>query len=125
VARDMENAFVGLMYPKRQRFIEQLRPHLMDIPLVVGNIQVQDRGGAVEPRATVAAYAGVLRRIRLLVNFPTLSQLLVTKIFEAAACGAGVVTPQLFGAAQANQPLLDGLIWFYHPDRPADLAQLI
>jgi len=60
----------------------------------VGNIQVHDLGG-VRVRETALLYADNLRQIKVFVNLPTLSQLAVTKVYEALACGTFLITPAI------------------------------
>jgi hypothetical protein len=113
-------AFIGLMYPKRVEFLNCLAPHLGDIPLRIGNVQVQDLSG-IRIRETAGLYAANLRSIRIFVNLPTLSQLAVTKVYEVQACGAFLITPAIaemrnFENIQAH---------FYDAARPESLAESI
>jgi hypothetical protein len=115
-----DTAFIGLVYPKRTEFLEKLTPYLRGIKLLVGNIQIHDLGG-VRVRETAALYADNLRQIKVFVNLPTLSQLAVTKVYEALACGTFLITPAIteyrnFENLQAH---------FYDPSKPESLAESI
>ncbi len=115
-----DTAFIGLVYPKRTEFLQKLTPHLHGINLLVGNIQVHDLGG-VRVRETALLYADNLRQIKVFVNLPTLSQLAVTKVYEALACGTFLITPAIteyknFENLQAH---------FYDPNKPEALAESI
>jgi hypothetical protein len=57
-------------------------------------VQVLELGG-VNPRKTAELYAENIRKIKVFVNLPTLSQLAVTKIYEVAACGTPLLTPEV------------------------------
>jgi spore maturation protein CgeB len=108
------------MYPKRAQFLEELAPHLGEIKLVHGNVQVQDLSG-LRIRETAALYADNLRRIKVFVNLPTLCQLAVTKIFEVLACGTFLITPAI--ADQRNFENLQAL--FYNSSRPDQLGERV
>jgi hypothetical protein len=90
--KSIDAAFIGLLYPKRQAFLKELKAQ--GINLVTGNVQVLELGG-INPRETAELYAENLRKIKVFVNLPTLSQLAVTKIYEALACGTPVLTPKI------------------------------
>jgi hypothetical protein len=120
VPKEFEAAFIGLMYPKRTRFMDALAPHLGDLKIRHCNIQVTDLGG-VRVRDTAALYAENLRRIKVFVNLPTLCQLAVTKVYEVLACGTFLITPAIaedrnFEHVQAH---------FYVCDRPDQLGESI
>ncbi len=120
VRKDFDTAFVGLIYPKRKQFLDQLIPHLGGIRLLCGNIQVQDLGG-LRVRETAALYAENLRRIKVFVNLPTLCQLAVTKVYEVLACGTFLITSAIaeyrnFDNVQAH---------FYDSSRPDQLGESI
>jgi hypothetical protein len=92
VRKSVDAAFIGLLYPKRQAFLKELKSH--GVNLVTGNVQVLELGG-VNPRKTAELYAENIRKIKVFVNLPTLSQLAVTKIYEVLACGTPILTPKL------------------------------
>lgn len=90
--RDIDCAFIGLMYPKRQRFLEELKPHLQGVPLRVanGNILVHDFDGINVQRST-ELLAETYRRIKVFVAFPAVCNVLVAKILESMASGCYLV----------------------------------
>jgi len=124
VERDIQACFIGLLYQKRQNYLARITPHLGKIELKLGNVEVKE-GGMVHIRKTALAYADVLRRIKVFVNLPSLSQLLVTKIYEVAASGACMVTPILKGIAGGNHEYLRGNICFYDEEDPASAAKMV
>lgn len=124
VPRDIEVCFIGLMYPKRQLYLDRIKSFLDGVDLKVGNVQIQE-DGKVHHRKTVDAYANALRRIQVFVNLPTLSQLVVTKIYEVAASGACMLTPVLKGAGACNHQYLRDNVRTYDEESPADLAEMI
>jgi len=84
--RDIDLAFIGMVYPKREAYLKTL-PESFRKRLLIGNCLVQDLHG-VNIRKSVELYAETLRRIKVFFMLPALSRLTVTKIYEAAACGA-------------------------------------
>jgi len=89
-ARDIDLAFIGMMYPKRQAYLNTL-PAEFRAKLTIGNCLVQDIHGA-NIRKSMELYADTLRRIKVFYMLPALSRLTVTKIYEAKACGAVIAT---------------------------------
>jgi hypothetical protein len=94
-ARDIECAFIGLMYPKRQRFYEELKPFLKGIPLRVanGNIVVHGING-MDVERTARLMAETYRSIKVFVTFPSICNVLVAKILESMASGCYLVAPK-------------------------------
>lgn len=118
--KEFDVAFIGLVYPKRAEFLKRLAPHLKNINLITGNVQVLDLRG-VRIRETAALYADNLRKIKVFVNLPSLTQVAVTKIYEAQACGTFVITP-----AMAESRNLEGIrAHFYDPGKPEKLVESI
>lgn len=93
--RDIDCAFIGLMYPKRVRFYQELQPFLEDINLRVGNgnIIVQDFDGVNVLKST-ELLAETYRRIKVFVAFPSLSNVLVAKLLESMASGCYLIAPE-------------------------------
>lgn len=120
-------AFMGGMYPKRMEFIQGMARHLTEAQvLTIGNAGVQDLSGYL-PRASAELYASNLRDIQVFINFPALSRLLVTKVFEVMACGTALLTSTLTGEAAANMKLFknhEHLEW-YSEKNPAHAAKLM
>jgi hypothetical protein len=102
--RTIEVGFIGLMYPKRQRFVEELTPHLGDIKIrymtgchsergLIPAIGVWDADG-LNIRRSMELLAETYRRIKVFVTFPSLSNVLVAKVLESTACGCNLVAPK-------------------------------
>ena len=118
--KEYDVAFIGLVYPKRAQFLQRLQPFLRGITIKLGNVQVLDLSG-VRVRETAALYADNLRKIKVFVNLPSLSELVVTKVHESLACGAFLITPAIpdprnFDDIQAH---------FYDREKPAELVERI
>jgi len=102
--RDIEVGFIGLMYPKRARFIQELTPHLGDIKIKYMTACQSDRGlipaigvwdaNGLNIRRSMLLLAETYRRIKVFVTFPSLSNVLVAKVLEALACGCRLVAPK-------------------------------
>lgn len=115
-------AFIGMVYGKRQEFLQRLTPHLKGINFTVGSVAIQDLSG-IDAKKTVELYAENIRQAKVFVNLPHLSQLAVTKIWEVLACGTYLLTPTV--PDMRNFPNFYGSGEFYDPDNPAQLAKMI
>jgi hypothetical protein len=102
--RDIDVAFIGLMYPKPAKFVEELKPHLGDINIkfmvgcqsergLIPAISVFDADG-LNVRRSMELLAETYRRIKVFVTFPSLSNVLVAKVLESLACGCVLVAPK-------------------------------
>lgn len=98
--QDIAVGFIGSIYRKRQHFITQFLQHCK-VPFHVGAVVVQDITG-VEPTDTALRLAANYRRCKIFLNMPSLSNLLVTKVYETMACGVMTVTPLLYHDAEKN-----------------------
>lgn len=101
--RDIEVAFIGLMYPKRARFVEELTPYLdgINIRYMVGcqserglipAIGAWDADG-LNVRKSMHLLRETYQRIKVFVTFPSVSNVLVAKTLESVACGCALVCP--------------------------------
>lgn len=127
--KDIDAGFVGLLYPKRQQFLQSLSHHMKqgrDPWLVVGNVQIMDMDG---PAWTDQALRLAMnyRRIKVFMNMPAYSELLVSKIVEIMACGTFVLTPMLEGAAEPNCALFQHAkdLVYYHPTNLPFVVQTV
>jgi hypothetical protein len=132
--RDIEVGFIGLMYPKRARFVEELTPHLGDIKIkymvgcqsergLIPAIAVWDADG-LNVRRSMQLLAETYRRINVFVALPNICNALMSKVLESAACGCKVVAPKqpiplggLFeyeGAYQCAQRIREAMESPYH-----------
>lgn len=125
VERDIDVAFIGLMYPKRARFVGELKPHLGDIHIkyligcqsergLIPSIGVWDADG-LNIRRSMQLLAETYRRIKVFVTFPSLSNVLVAKVLESLACGCKLVAPK--------QPVEIG--YYYPYESPYECAEQI
>jgi len=115
--RDVEVAFIGLLYEKRARFLQEVKEHLgnsVSIRVCPGNILVTDLDG-INITASTKLLADQYRRIQVFVTFPSLSNVLVAKILESMACGCTLVAPK--------QPV--HLEKYYSYETPAECARQI
>ena len=113
--RDIPLAFIGMMYPKRE---EWMRTHRIP-ELRIGRCEVTDLDGInVEQSARV--YAEQLRRIKVFLNLPSLSQLAVTKVYEAMACGAALITPPV-----KDSGFVSGEHLMFYEDNPAGAIEAL
>jgi glycosyltransferase involved in cell wall biosynthesis len=102
--RDIEVGFIGLMYPKRARFVNELAPHLGDIKIAYRTSCQSERGlipaigvwdfDGLNVRRSMQLLAETYRRIKVFVTFPSLSNVLVAKVLESLACGCILVAPK-------------------------------
>lgn len=129
--RPHELGFIGHIYPQRERFLEEYYGLIPDsgwIP-VMGHATVEDVEGINIPEST-RRLAYNYNRIKTLVVLPTMSQEVVTKVYEAMACGCCVLVPDLIGTEREDpRSNFIGLeherdIFIYEPT-PAGLAKAI
>ena len=99
--REIPAAFIGSFYPKRVAYLNSLLRHIKVPFMAGGGVAVNDIEG-VNPLETVKRLAYNYSRIQVFLNLPAYSRLLVTKVYEAMACGCMMVTPSLSGTAEAN-----------------------
>jgi hypothetical protein len=99
--KSVRHGFIGLMYPTREAWLGRLRPHLHDVALMAGQVHVQDFDG-YPWLENVQRLAANYRRIAVFLNLPTLSQLLVTKVYEVMACGTFLMTPFIEDDGEPN-----------------------
>jgi hypothetical protein len=92
--KDIAAGFIGLLYPKRQDFLKQLAVHLNGTRLVCGNVQVLEMDG-LNPHKTAELYAENIRRMKVFVNLPMLSDMVGSKVYEVLACGTYLLTPDI------------------------------
>ena len=118
--KEYDVAFIGLVYPKRAQFLQKLQPHLRDLTIKIGNVQVLDLGG-VRVRETAALYADNLRKIKVFLNLPSLTEVVVTKVHESLACGTFLITPAIPDARNFD----DIQAHFYDREKPAELVERI
>lgn len=111
--------FIGLLYPKRQEYLQK-----MGLSLTFGSVSVTGIGG-VKHRETASLYASELQKMRVLVNLPSLCDHIVTKVFEAMACGTAVVTPvQTTSEGKDNYSLFqNGKHVLYYEENPRGLIE--
>ena len=98
--QDVDVGFVGTLYPKRQEYLRKLQPHCRSWGLLCGGVQVRDITGT-DPEATVLRLAENYRRIKVNINLPHLSRLVVTKVYEIMGCQGFLLTPWL-GESEAS-----------------------
>lgn len=113
-----ECAFLGTIYPKRQAYLDRINYPIAILPPI----------DLESTSASFSALADTYRSIRLFVNLPTLSRLLVTKVSEVLACGTFLLTPRIDHptAAQNETQFRHGEeLIYYNPDNPEDLSNTI
>lgn len=123
-------AFIGWMYGKRKDFAVKLMP-MLDVPITYGKVQVEDLGG-VKILETAELYAQNLREIKVFLNLPTLSQLLVTKVYEVMACGTFLLSPLVKGEyipgsseyVDVNDCAEKAKHWLSNPTETAEMAKI-
>ena len=127
VSKKYDLAFIGSVYGYRAKYLGALG-QFEHPDLRIGNVQVQDIAG-MKGLETANLYAENLRQIKVFFNLPTLSRLLVTKVYEVMACGTFLMTPSLEtagGAAKNTQIFKSGEhLVYYSPRNIAQTAQLL
>jgi Glycosyl transferases group 1 len=92
--KTIDIGFIGSLYDERHHFLHGLSNHLGPMKILCGNVVVQDLDGP-DYEATVYRLASNYRQIKVFLNLPAKSQVLVTKVYEVMACGTCLLTPML------------------------------
>ena len=118
--------FIGLMYGPRADYAAKLAQHLHDVQIVTGSVQVVDLDG-IPFEENAHRLAANYRRIKIFFNFPAMSQLLVTKVYEIMACGTMLVTPYVTGAGEHNLDVFEHTkhLVYYDPNNLAFINQVL
>jgi hypothetical protein len=123
VPKTFDVGFLGLMYEKRAFFLRSLARHNIP-PIRTGMCAIQDIRG-YDHEGSMRLLAENTRQIKVFLNLPSLSRLLVSKITETLAVGTFLMTPALPEQAVANMALFthnEHLI-YYSPSNLGLLAQ--
>lgn len=125
--KSIQAGFIGLLYPKRIAFLNNLAEHMKrgrDPALQIGRVQIMDIEGTPYEE-TARRLAANYRRIAVFLNMPHYSELMVTKVTEIMASGTFVMTPILSGPAERNcEPFKHGEhLVYYKPSNYPFLAQ--
>lgn len=118
VPRSINAGFLGAMYPKRIEYVKRIQYPITHLH------SVSDLDVVKSFNLLAEAYSSV----RIFVNFPALSRLLVTKVTEVLACRTLLITPRLdHPSAEHNltQFVDRKHLVYYDPENPEALALLI
>jgi Glycosyl transferases group 1 len=124
--KEIPCAFIGSMYGPRANFVDRLAPHVKGASVIFGNCLVQ-RVEGVLIKESAELMADDYRRIQVFLNLPSLSRMLVTKVYEAMACGVLMLTPAIEGDAQENMDIfqMGEHLLYYRVSNLPFLAQMI
>jgi glycosyltransferase involved in cell wall biosynthesis len=123
--KDIEIGFIGLFYEKRKKFMDKLIPHLGDLTITAGHVEVKDLSG-VRFKEQTELLAENYRNMEILLNLPSLSNVLVMKVLEAMACGTCVFTPHMSEHMEEMLGFESGKHLVYYDQRnPESLAQTL
>jgi spore maturation protein CgeB len=117
--------FLGLLYQKRQLFLQALNRH-QHPPIQCSMCAIQDIRG-YDQEGSMRLLASNTREIKVFLNLPSLSRLLVSKVTEVMACGTFLLTPKLPEQSAANMDLFkDGThLVYYSASNVGYVAQLL
>jgi spore maturation protein CgeB len=108
---------MGLLYPKRIEFIKRLESEVTYIHSV----------SDPDPRASFSQLNSRYNSIEVFMNFPALSRLLVTKVYEVMASKCLLLQPQLDDPAAAKNMSLfidKTHIVYYDYNNPKNISDL-
>lgn len=120
-----EIAFIGLQYPKRHTFLQALTRH--KIPAIkLGRVMIEDLNG-FDAEGTARRLAANYRSIKVFLNLPAMSNMLVSKVYEVMACGTFLLTSSLPEDGIKNMDLFKGgkHLVYYKASHIPYLAQLL
>lgn len=109
-------AFIGLVYPKRQAYLNALSRHKHP-PIMIGSTGAAHDLHGYHWEEGARLLASNYRQIKVFVNLPALSRVLVSKVVEVMACGTFLMTPQLppdRGCDRNMEPFTDGVHLKYY-----------
>jgi len=120
-------AFIGSLYPKRRVYLQSISRHNHP-PIRLGNVGIHDLGG-YRDKDSAQLLADNYRSIKVFLNLPSLSRLLVSKVYEVMACGTFLLTPMPApeGGVSKNMAAFhsgEHLI-YYRPSHTGGVAQLL
>ena len=118
VKKQHDVAFLGQMYPKRQAYIARITTPIAFLS------PVSNSDCATSFFLLAAAYSSV----RIFVNLPSYSRLLVTKVTEVMACRTLLITPEIdhpSGADNHAQFEHGKHLFYYPPDRPEAVGAIV
>jgi len=118
IEKHYDAAFLGSMYPKRLEYVKTLGCNLTYV------YPVSDRDVLRSFQLLADAYSA----IRIFVNLPSYSRLLVTKVTEVMACRTMLVTPAMdHSSAERNMIQFADRIHlvYYSPDRPQEVGEIV
>lgn len=118
VEKSIDVAFLGSLYGKRSEYIKQIKFPITFIPPVAADT----------PEKSSQLIADVYSSIRIFVNLPSLSQLIVTKVTEVMACNTLVIQPHInHPSAVKNESFFkdhEDLI-YYPPNNPNSIIEIL
>jgi spore maturation protein CgeB len=124
--KTLDCAFIGSLYQKRIAFLNALSRHDHP-PIRLANVVGQDIHG-YDAAEWTHRYVSNLREIKVLLNLPSMSKLLVPRVYEALATGTFLMSPILAPDGGVNRNMLpfeDGELLWYRPSNLPRIAQLL
>ena len=118
VQKTVDTAFLGTLYLKRTEYLRSI-----DFPITILPPVHQP-----DPRQSFSLLAEAYASMRIFVNMPAYSRLLVTKVTEVMACRTMLVTPRIDHPSGCRNMLqfTDGKhLVFYDQDKPLELRALL
>lgn len=125
--KPIEVGFTGLLYEKRAKFLGTLIPYVGDLEIRFGNIQLL---GADSDTHLFKRQTEILAQnycaMEILLNLPSMSNVLVMKVIEAMACGTFVLTPEMPSLLHEKLGFKDGKdLVFYQESKPKEVSDML
>jgi FkbM family methyltransferase len=118
-AKLYDAVFLGMMYGKRAEYAKRIK-----YPIFYLRTEFDHNNPAKSVQLLADAYSSA----RIVINLPSLSRLLVTKVTEVLACRTMLVTPKIdHPSAQANLQQFEDRVHlaYYAPDKPEEIGQIV
>lgn len=118
VPKRFDVAFLGQLYAKRLEYVQRITVPITHIQSV----------SDPDPALSFAKLAEAYSMVRIFVNLPAYSRLLVTKVTEVMACRTLLITPEIdhpSGAGNLKQFSHGRTLLYYPPDRPETIGDLV
>jgi spore maturation protein CgeB len=123
---DHNVGFIGLLYERRQKYLMGLARHHIP-PIRVGQVMIQDING-FDALGSALRLAASYSRIKVFLNLPAMSGMLVSKVYEVMACRTFLLSPELSPEqGPDNMRLFESgkHLIYYRPSNLPYLAQLL
>jgi hypothetical protein len=107
-----ETVFVGAVYEKRRKFLNQFEPSLEVVRFNRADAPDDD------------SYVQYINKAHVVLNLPSMSDMSTARVFEVMACGTALITPRTENVGNYDM-FLHGEHLMYYEDDPREAMQAL